>query len=69
MNVAIGIGLVGAIPWLGWRPNRPLLAVVGFYSLVQPWIASSPRPEYPSFLTLLKVLLMLASCSASAAAP
>ena len=56
---ALGVGLVAGIPWFGWLILPPMLWVVVFYRLLQPWIARSPRPEYPIALSVAHAQIML----------
>ena len=69
MYVAMGAALVGAIPWVGWWTMLPLGWVLAFYPLVRPWIARSPRPEYPIALTVLNAQLMLGIAIAMTGGP
>jgi diguanylate cyclase (GGDEF)-like protein len=55
----LGLGLLSGIPWFGWWILLPLAWVVVFYRLLTPWIARSPRPEYPIALSVVHAQVML----------
>jgi diguanylate cyclase (GGDEF)-like protein len=59
MYGTMGLALIGAVPWVGWWTLVPLGWVLLLYPLVRPWIARSPRPEYPIALTVVNAQLML----------
>src|SRR4051795_7113659 len=69
MYGAMGVALLGAIPWVGWWTMLPLGWVLGLYPLVRPWIARSPRPEYPVALTVVNAQLMLGIAIAMTGGP
>jgi diguanylate cyclase (GGDEF)-like protein len=57
MFACLGVGLLSAIPWLGWFTLAPLAWVVASYPLLRPWITRSSRPEYPIMVTVLNAQL------------
>jgi diguanylate cyclase (GGDEF)-like protein len=60
MYGSLGVGTAAGIPWLGWWILFPLIFVaVSYPLLLQPWIARSPRPEYPIALAIINAQLML----------
>ncbi len=53
MFASVAVGLLSAIPWFGWFTLVPLAWVVLSYPLLRPWLARSPRPEYPIMIAVL----------------
>jgi diguanylate cyclase (GGDEF)-like protein len=53
MFVCVAVGLLSAIPWFGAFTLLPLAWVVVSYPLLRPWLARSPRPEYPIMVAVL----------------
>lgn len=56
---SLGLGMLAGVPWFGWWILPPMLWVVVFYRLLLPWIARSPRPEYPIALTVAHAQVVL----------
>jgi diguanylate cyclase (GGDEF)-like protein len=59
MFACLGLGLVSAVPWFGVWILLLLVWVVLFYRLLAPWIARSPRPEYPIAVSIVHAQVML----------
>ena len=69
MFACLGLGLVSGVPWFGWWILVPLVWVIVFYLLLTPWIARSPRPEYPVAVSVVHAQVMLGLCVALTGGP
>jgi diguanylate cyclase (GGDEF)-like protein len=59
MYVALGIAFATAVPWIGWWTVIPLAIQVALYAVLRPRIATSRRPEYLVFGTVLSSQVLL----------
>jgi diguanylate cyclase (GGDEF)-like protein len=66
---SLGVGMIAGIPWFGWWILPPMVWVVVFYRLLLPWIARSPRPEYPVALAVAHAQVVLGVAVAFSGGP
>jgi diguanylate cyclase (GGDEF)-like protein len=66
---SLGLGMIAGVPWIGWWILPPMLWVVVFYRLMLPWIARSPRPEYPIALAVAHAQVLLGVAVAFSGGP
>ena len=66
---SLGLGMLAGVPWFGWWILAPMAWVVVFYRLLLPWIARSPRPEYPIALAIAHAQVVLGVAVAATGGP
>jgi len=69
MYAALGLAFASVVPWIGWWPAIPLLVQVAIYAALRPRIATSARPEYVVFATVISSQVLLGAGIALSGGP